>query len=78
MILTIAQIDKVLWAGDAESLSLPGEDGVMTILSHHMPLITPLVKGVVTVKTKDGAVESFSIAGGMLEVGKNETVVLVS
>ncbi len=77
MKLTIAKIDKILWSGEAESVSVPGTDGMMTILSHHMPLITTLEKGEIRVKTKEGGLESFPIEKGMLEVNKEETVILV-
>ncbi len=77
MKLTITQIDKVLWKGDAMSVTVPGTSGTMTVLAHHMPLITTLEKGVVVVTADNGEKTSFPITSGFLEVGKSETVVLV-
>ena len=77
MKLTISQIDKVLWQGDAESVTVPATGGEMTILAHHMPLVTTLGKGKITVKQQDGAKEAFPITSGFLEVGKTETLILV-
>jgi F-type H+-transporting ATPase subunit epsilon len=77
MKLTISQIDKVLYSGDAESVTVPATGGTMTILAHHMPLITTLAKGSVIVKTTEGKTETFAVTAGFLEVGKEETVVLV-
>jgi F-type H+-transporting ATPase subunit epsilon len=77
MKLTIAQIDKVLYSGEALSATVPGAGGEMTILSHHMPLITTLVKGTITVKEEGKAQAEFPIESGFLEVGKTETVILV-
>lgn len=77
MKLTITQIDKVLWRGDATSVTVPGASGTMTVLDHHMPLITTLEKGVVMVTADNGEKTSFPITSGFLEVGKSETVVLV-
>lgn len=77
MKLTISQIDKILWQGDAESVTLPAVGGEMTVLAHHMPLVTTLGKGKITVKGKDGAKEEFPITSGFLEIGKEETVILV-
>ncbi len=77
MKLTIAQIDKVLWKGDATSVTVPGVDGVMTILAHHMPLIATLKEGTILVKETEGATKEFPIVKGFVEVGKEETVVLV-
>lgn len=79
MKLTISKIDKVLWSGDALSVTVPGVSGEMTILAHHMPLITTLKAGKVTVKKKEGegAPEEFVISSGFIEVGKEGTVVMV-
>ena len=77
MKLTISKIDKVLWAGEAESVTVPSSDGELTILGHHMPLITTLKAGTIIVKQKDVKPEEFSITSGFLEVGKTETVILV-
>jgi F-type H+-transporting ATPase subunit epsilon len=77
MRLTISKIDQILFSGEAESVTVPATDGEMTILAHHMPLVTTLKPGVVTVKTKDVKPQIFQITSGFLEVGKSETVVLV-
>lgn len=77
MKLTISQIDKVLWSGEAVSVTVPGGDGEMTILSHHMSIIAILKAGTITVKTEDRKPESFPISAGFIEVGKTETVILV-
>ena len=77
MKLTIAQVDKTLWSGDAESVTVPGKAGVMTVLAHHMPLISTLKAGDITVRKKDGAEEKITIASGFIEVGKVETTILV-
>lgn len=77
MKLTISKIDKVLFSGDAESVSVPATDGMMTILGHHMPLITTLKKGNIVVKSKDEKPIVLTIDKGFLEVGKTETVILL-
>lgn len=77
MKLTISKIDKVLFSGDAESVSVPGSDGMMTILGHHMPIITTLKQGNIVIKTKDEKPTIISIEKGFLEVGKTETVILL-
>ena len=77
MKLTISQIDKVLLSSEVESVTVPGASGEMTILAHHMPLITTLKSGTITVKHKDRKPEEFTVTSGFIEVGKNETVILV-
>lgn len=77
MKLTISKIDKVLWEGEALSVTVPGTGGELTILAHHMPLITTLKAGKVTVRKGESKPEEFIIDSGFLEVGKDETVILV-
>ena len=77
MKLTISKIDKVLWVGDAESVTVPSTGGELTILAHHMPLITTLKAGTIIVKQKETKPEEFQVTSGFLEVGKTETVILV-
>ncbi len=77
MKLTVAKIDKILFSGSAESVQVPGSTGEMTILSHHMPLITTLKKGKVIVHPVDKTQEEFDIESGFLEVRKDETTILV-
>ena len=77
MKLTVAKIDQILFSGEAEAVTVPGSAGEMTILSHHMPLITTLKAGMVVVKTKDEKPTEFAVTSGFLEVGKTETVILV-
>jgi F-type H+-transporting ATPase subunit epsilon len=77
MKLTISQIDKVLWQGDAESVTLPATGGEMTVLAHHMPMVTTLKKGKIFVKTSTGERTEYPIESGFLEIGKEETIILV-
>ena len=77
MKLTISKIDKVLWEGEAHSVTAPGSGGELTILSHHMPLITTLTAGKITVRVEEGKPEEFMVDSGFIEVGKDETVILV-
>ncbi len=77
MKLIISKIDTVLWNGEAESVTVPAAEGEMTILGHHMPLITTLRAGNIVVKQKTGKPETYLITSGFVEIGKEETVILV-
>lgn len=77
MKLTISKIDQVLFSGEVESVTVPGRAGEMTVLLHHMPLITTLKTGKIVVTHQGGKQEEFSVTSGFLEVGKWETVILV-
>lgn len=78
MHLTIARVDEVLFKGEAYSATVPGTAGEMTILSHHMPLVSTLKKGIIHVReSKDSAEKEFSIEKGVLEVtSEGATVIL--
>ncbi|MCI0533241.1 F0F1 ATP synthase subunit epsilon [bacterium] len=76
--LTITTIDKILYKGGAKSVTVPAREGVMTVLPHHIPLITPLDSGIILVKPEgEGVAQAFEIKKGFLEVGKEETTILV-
>lgn len=77
MKLTISQIDKILWQGDADAVNVPGVTGQMTVLANHMPLITMLKQGTIRVEHKGKDNEEFPVTSGFMEVGKTETVILV-
>ncbi len=79
MHLVIAKVDQVFFDGEAESVTLPGADGVLTVLSNHEPLITTLKQGTIVVHAThlQGGEVSFPITSGLLEVrAEGATVIL--
>ncbi len=76
MKVVVAKVDETLYEGEAESLTVPGSDGVMTILGHHEPLITTLKPGSVVVRTESGE-KTFEIKDGALEVGPHGATVIL-
>ncbi len=57
---------------------MPTTTGEITILPHHIPLVSVLQTGEMKIKDKDGE-QIIAVAGGFVEVrGKNEVVVLAS
>ena len=79
MKLIIAKVDEVFFDGDAQSVTLPGASGELTVLGEHMPLVTTLKPGVVTVRgqTVPGGVQYFTIDGGILEVHREGATVIL-
>ncbi len=77
MRVTIATVAETLFEGEAKELTIPGVDGEMTILGHHMPLVTNLKAGQATVVGLDGKKQQFPINGGVLEVSHNHATVLL-
>ena len=78
MRVIIARVGETLYEGEAHSLTVPGRAGEMTILSHHMPLVSTLKKGTVIVReTKDSEPKEFEIQEGVLEVSGDSATVLL-
>jgi len=75
--LTVTKVDGPLFEGEAESVTVPGIEGEMTILPHHSALISPLKRGVITVRA-GGEDTFFEIEeSGTLEVSGNQATVLI-
>ena len=55
------------------AVQIPGSEGDLTALPGHMPLITTLRPGILTVTTDEGDQE-FIVTGGFAEVGDGLTV----
>ncbi len=76
MYVRVVQVGKSLFEGEARSLSVPGSEGDMTILSHHTALISALRPGAVVVTT-DTDSHRFDIKKGLIEISNNEVIVLL-
>jgi F-type H+-transporting ATPase subunit epsilon len=75
--LTIAKVGENLFDGEAESVTLPGVEGVFTVLAHHEPFVSELKKGTASVRTATG-VQTFPLhEGGVAEVSNNQVTVLL-
>lgn len=59
--------DRVLYEGDAESVSLPTPDGEITVLPHHIPLISIVVPGSLVVRG-GGEEHVFAVTRGVVEI----------
>lgn len=73
---TIATPDTTLFHGAVLSVNCPGSEGELTILAHHTPFVTTLKAGEIRVKTEHET-RTFPIERGILEVSKNEAVILL-
>jgi len=70
MNLEIISPEKIVYAGEAKQVTLPGLSGLFTILDRHAPIISALNKGVLTYQANGENVE-LAINGGFVEVKKN-------
>ena len=77
MFLEIITPEKKLYSGEAEIVKLPGTSGSFEILMNHAPIISTLMNGNIMVKQSTGAVHSFDVMGGVVEVHNNHVIILV-
>ncbi len=68
MTLEIISAHEVMFKGEADSVTLPGELGQFTVLRNHAPIISVLVEGKVSYRTSDGSEKDLSIKGGIADV----------
>jgi F-type H+-transporting ATPase subunit epsilon len=78
MHIVIAKVDEVLFEGEAQSMTVPGTEGEMTVMGEHMPLISTLKAGEITVRlSEDAEPRVFKIDGGVLEVRHDGATVIL-
>ncbi|MDB5204444.1 MAG: atpC [Candidatus Taylorbacteria bacterium] len=73
MELKIYSLEGTKYEGTVPQVTLPATGGEITVLEHHIPLITTLKAG--EVKFKD---QTVVINGGFAEIGNNKVVVLIN
>jgi len=76
MNLEIVSPEKTIYSGEAESVTLPGINGLFTILNRHAPIISALKKGVVSYRV-NGKDEETTINEGFVEVKNNKVSVCI-
>ncbi|MBC6988234.1 MULTISPECIES: ATP synthase F1 subunit epsilon [Hymenobacter] len=75
MHLEIITPDRKVFEGEVTAVVFPGSDGQFEVLNNHAPLISTLKHGEVTVTSATGR-EAFRIEGGVVEVLRNNVIVL--
>jgi F-type H+-transporting ATPase subunit epsilon len=68
--------ERLLLAGEADMVTLPGTEGDLGILPGHAPLITSLRPGVIGVDGLEGGSERIFVGGGFAEVAGDRLTVL--
>lgn len=76
--LTIAKVGENLFEGQARSVTVPGSDGMLTILADHEAFVSPLKPGAIRIEPAEGEVTMLEIEGsGIVEVSNNQATVLL-
>ncbi len=71
----IVTVEGRTFQGEADFVRLPGAEGELGILPHHIALLTPLRPGEVVVRNRSQD-QFFFVAGGFLEVRPDQVTVL--
>ncbi len=61
--------EGMAFSGEALSVTLPSGMGEITVLKHHIPLLSTVEPGTVIIRTGDGE-QLFAVTRGVVQVGK--------
>jgi F-type H+-transporting ATPase subunit epsilon len=73
--IQIVTPEKIILDTQADEIIAPTITGEIAILPHHIPLLTQLEPGELTIK-RGSAIEHFVVVGGFLEVGTDTVSIL--
>ena len=68
--------DQTILKQEANEVTIPSYEGQMGILNNHIPLITFLRPGIISIKTKDE--KKFYVEEGTVEFSNNNLLILTS
>ncbi len=72
----IATPERVVLKRQARQVTIPTQEGEITVLPDHSPLVSILKPGVIEAKLEDDSIEIMSVSGGFVEVLKSKLVIL--
>ena len=75
--LEIISPERIFFSDDVKMVTLPSYEGDMSILKHHISIITFLRPGIIKVQKNDGSFEEFFVQDGTMEYF-NVSLVLLS
>lgn len=76
MKLEIITPDKKLFEGAVKSAIFPGSEGSFGVLNGHAPMIATLGNGKIELIEENNSKIEFNVKGGVVEVSKNNVIVL--
>lgn len=75
-LLEIVTPERKVYTEQVNMLVAKGVEGELGILPNHIPLVTPLKIGSITVKKQGSKDEIIAVNGGFMEVRKDKVVIL--
>ena len=67
---------KRIYNGDVVSMTVTCEDGQLSVLAGHMPMVAMLVEGPLTIQTQQETMEGVG-GRGVLQVSRDEVTVMI-
>ena len=74
--LEIISPEKIIFSNNVTMVTLPSYEGDMSVLKHHISIITFLRPGIIKVQKNDGNFEEFFVQDGTVEYFNDSLVVL--
>ncbi|MBI4224715.1 MAG: hypothetical protein HY617_00115 [Candidatus Sungbacteria bacterium] len=78
MHLSIYSLQETIFEGEAISVSLPTPLGEMTVLDHHIPMVSAVSPGEIRCTLHDSTIKALPFSGGILEVRPESNVVVLA
>ncbi len=67
--------ERVVYENEVDEATIPTTEGQITVLPHHIPLMSLLSAGELTLK-KDGQEIPMAVSSGFIQVNNNEIIIL--
>ncbi len=78
MHIVVARVDETLFEGEADSITVPGAEGEMTVYGGHEAFVTTLKEGIITIRgAASGTHHDFHVTGGVIEVQPGGVTVIL-
>jgi len=74
--LEIISPEKIIFSDNTTMVTLPSYEGDMSVLKHHISIITFLRPGIIKIQKNDGSFEEFFVQDGTVEYFNDSLVVL--
>lgn len=69
--------EKVVYQDEIDQVTIPTKQGQITVLPHHIPLISIIEPGELILKKNDQEIPMF-VSGGFVEVKKGDKIVILA
>lgn len=69
--------ERIVYKDEVDQITLPTKEGEITVLPNHIPLVSLLIAGALTIK-KDGQEVYMATSGGFIEVQPGNKVIVLA